>query len=286
MEKHGVDGRIVVLGTPGEEGGGGKVLMLRNSDCLKGVDAVMMAHACGATKAESGSSGICRFDVIFHGKAAHAAGSPHKGLNALDAQILLYDAVGLFRQQMDPSGLIHGVILEGGEAANIIPDRTRSRYLIRSVNVPVIDAMEERFRKMVEGAALMTGTDFEILYHSAGYLPRRINPPLNDLYLELAAAQGMTLASAPMKPRGSSDFGNFSQVVPGSHPYFGVSPDPEAAIPGHSEALKACANSDFGRERMLDAGACLAGCALAVLTDPDFRAEVRSAFEKCRPATV
>jgi len=258
------------------------VLMLRNSDCLKGVDAVMMAHSSGTTKGESGSSGIRRFDVIFHGKAAHAAGSPHKGLNALDAQILLYNAVGLYRQQMDPLGVIHGVIHEGGDAANIIPDRTRSRFYIRSVNISVIDMIQARFEKMVEGAALMTGTTFEIKQFSIPYQPRRPNPPLNDLFIKFAAELGMRPSAEPMGSRGSSDFGDFSQAAPGAHPYFGISADPTAAIPGHSEAMKACANSDFGREQMLNAGACLAGCAVAVLTDPEFRAAVRASFESQR----
>ena len=94
MDKHGIDGTILVLGTPGEEGGGGKVLMLRNADCLKNVDAVMMSHGgADRTRGDRGSTGIRRYEVIFHGRASHAAGSPEKGINALDAQVLLFNAV-------------------------------------------------------------------------------------------------------------------------------------------------------------------------------------------------
>ena len=124
MDKHDITGKIVVLGTPGEEGGGGKVLMLKNADCLKGVDAVMMSHAAAcSTRGDSGSSGIRRYEVVFHGRASHAAGSPEKGINALDAQILLFNAIGLYRQQMNREASIHGIILEGD--LGIRPDGLR-----------------------------------------------------------------------------------------------------------------------------------------------------------------
>ena len=280
MDKHDVAGRIVVLGTPGEEGGGGKVLMLRNADCLKGVDAVMMSHAGGdATRGDSGSSGIRRYEVVFHGKASHAAGSPEKGINALDAQILLFNAVGLYRQQMERDASVHGIILEGGEAANVIPDRTRCRFYIRSHQEAIIDKIYDRFSKMVEGAALMTGCTSEIAQYSIPYKSRKPNKTLNGIFLEGARAMGtMNPTEALLSGRGSSDFGDFSHAAPGAHTSFAIAP-PGTSVPGHSEVKKANSNTDFAYDRMLDAGAILAYCALRVLTDADLRAAIRREFE-------
>ena len=280
MEDHDVAGTIIVLGTPGEEGGGGKVLMLRNANCLEGVDAVMMAHASGAiSKSDGGSTGIRRYDVEFFGKAAHAAGAPERGLNALDAQVLLYNAIGLYRQQMNRKGIIHGVIFEGGEAVNVIPDHTHSRFYIRSTEDKVVEEIYARFCDMVKGAALMTGTTYEIKEYSVAYRPRRPNTPLNDLYYEALEAIGVPHGGEPAEGHGSSDYGDFSQVAPGIHPYFSINENfATATVPGHSEALKACANSDFGYAQMLKAGAVLGACALKVISDAAFREEVKADF--------
>ena len=280
MDKHDVAGTIIVLGTPGEEGGGGKVLMLRNADCLKGVDAVMMSHAgADSTRGDSGSSGIRRYEVTFHGRASHAAGSPEKGINALDAQILLFNAVGLYRQQMNRDASIHGIILEGGEAANIIPDHTKCRFYIRSHQEKIIDEIFDRFSKMVEGAALMTGCTSEINQYSIPYKSRKPNKLLSGLFLDAARAIGtMNPTDALASGRGSSDFGDFSQAAPGSHTSFAIAP-PGTSIPGHSEAKKANSNTDYAYARMIDAGAALAYCALKVMTDAELRAAIRREFE-------
>ena len=281
MEKHDVPGTIVVLGTPGEEGGGGKVLMLKNADCLKGVDAVMMSHAIGGqTKRDAGCTGIRRYEVIFHGLAAHAAGSPEKGINALDAQVLLFNAIGLYRQQMNRDALIHGVILDGGEAANVIPDYTRSRVYIRSQKEELIDQVYDRFAKMVEGAALMTGCTSEIKQYSIPYKARKPNSYLNELFMEGARELDMNVTDELPSARGSSDFGDFSHAAPGAHPYFSICEPGLPAAPGHSELMKKYANSEYGYGNMLKAGAVLAFCALKVLTDPAFRAAFRAEFEK------
>ena len=280
MEKHGVDGRIVVLGTPAEERGGGKVMMLRNSDCLKDVDAVMMAHASGGkTKRDAGCTGIRGFEITYRGLAAHAAGSPEKGINALDAQVLLFDAIGLYRQQLHPEAIIHGIITGGGEAANVIPDRTRCRIGIRSKRKEIIDKVYDRFAKMVEGAALMTGCSFEIDEYAVPYQPRKPNKVLNDLFMAAARRLDMNTTDELPSGRGASDFGDFSQVAPGAHPYFGIAAPGQPDAPGHSELMKRYSNGEYGYDSMLKAGAALAYCALNVLTDAELRAAVRREFE-------
>ncbi len=280
MDKHDITGRIVVLGTPGEEGGGGKVRMLKNADCLKGVDAVMMSHAASSTtRGDSGSSGIRRYEVVFHGRASHAAGSPEKGINALDAQILLFNAIGLYRQQMNRDASIHGIILEGGEAANVIPDRTRSRVYLRSKQEKIIDEMYDRFAKMVEGAALMTGCTSEINQYSIPYKARKPNKILSGLFLDAARAMGtMNPTDELLAGRGSTDFGDFSHAAPGAHTAFAIAP-PGTTVTGHSEEKKKHSNTDFAYARMIDTGAILAYCALKVLTDAELRKAIRAEFE-------
>ena len=256
-------------------------MMLRNTDCLKDIDAVMMVHASGGkTRPDGGSTGIRGFEVVFHGRAAHAAGSPEKGLNALDAQILLFDAIGLYRQQMNRDALIHGIILEGGDAANIIPDHTKCRIGIRSKREELINEVYDRFAKMVEGAALMTGCRGEIDEYALPYKPRRPNPVLNGLYIEAARQLGMDVTDEPAAGRGSSDFGDFSQAAPGAHPYFGIAAPGQPVAPGHSEVMKSYSNSEYGYESMLKAGAALAWCAVNVLADAEVRAAVRREFER------
>ena len=257
--------------------------MLRNSDCLEGVDAVMMAHASGGkTRPDGGCTGIRGFEVTFRGLASHAAGSPEKGLNALDAQILLFNAVGLYRQQLDREAIIHGIILEGGEAANIIPDHTRSRFGIRSKKPELITKVYDRFAKMVEGAGLMTGCAGEIDEYALPYQPRRPNPVLNDLYMAAARRLGMDTTDEPPSGRGASDFGNFSQAAPGAHPYFGTAEPGQPSAPGHSELMKSYANGEYGYDSMLKAGAALAYCALNVLADEEVRAAVRREFDSAK----
>ena len=283
MEKHDLSGRIVVLGTPAEERGGGKVVMLRNSECLKDVDAVMMAHASGGkTKRDAGCTGIRGFEITFRGKASHAAGSPEKGINALDAQILLFDAIGLYRQQLDREAIIHGIIIEGGDAANIIPDRTKSRIGIRSRLKEIVDKVYARFAKMVEGAALMTGCSFEIDEYAVPYQPRKPNGVLNDLYMAAARELDMNVSDELPSGRGASDFGDFSQTVPGAHPYFGIAAPGQPDAPGHSELMKRYSNGEYGYDSMLKAGAALGCCAVNVLADEEVRTAVRREFDSAR----
>ena len=179
---------------------------------------------------------------------------------------------------MDRRALIHGVLLEGGAAANVIPDRTRSRVSIRSKKPALIDRVHERFGKMVEGAALMTGCTGDIDEYAVPYQPRKPNRVLNDLYMEAARQLDMNVSDELPAGRGASDFGDFSQIVPGAHPYFGIAEPGQPTAPGHSELMKTYSNSRYGYENMLKAGTALACCALTVLADEGTRAAIRREF--------
>ncbi len=270
MRKYQISGKIVVMGTPAEESGGGKVKMLEHN-CLDGVDAAMMVHPSWRSTPDTGSTAIRRFDVEFFGKAAHAAGSPELGLNALDGAVLLLTGINAWRQQLPEESRVHGIIKQGGVMPNIIPDHSLSRFYLRSPSDDVLDRMEKRFRDIVEGASLMAGTRYEIKVFNVPYRSRKPNPELNKLYVKFAGEAGLNPVIPPRPGRGSSDFGDFSQKVPGIHPYFGIA---HSEIAGHSKAFCEASGSDYGKEQMIKGAIAMAQVGFSYLTDAEVREKV------------
>ena len=275
MKANNVKGKLILLGTPAEESEAGKVKMLQNN-CLDGVDASMMVHPTWRTTKDMGSTACTRYVVEFFGKAAHAAGSPEFGLNALDAILMLFNGINAYRQQMPEFTRIHGVILDAGKMPNIIPDYSRAKFYIRSNKEAWEEKLIERFKDIVKGAALMTGTEYKMTMYSLPYMSRKPNGPMNDMYFELAEELGMNPQVVNELGRGSSDFGNFSHVCPGIHAYFGIS---DHKIPGHSLEMAEAAHSDFGFDMAMKAASAMAAIALRFLTDAEFRQIVREDFD-------
>lgn len=277
LRASGTPGKVVLLGTPAEEGAGGKVRMLANG-CLKNVDAVIMAHPGAVNGSDNGSTAVKGLEVVFHGKAAHAAGSPEKGVNALDAVNLLFAAVGAYRQQMPSYALMHGVITNGGAAPNIIPDEAKCRFYLRTAKEEFSDELERRFVNMVRGAELMTDCTAEIYPFREAYRCRKPNNVLNQYYLECMKNLGLPAVDISTPGKGSSDFGDFSQVIPGIHPYFAVAP--QVDFPGHSPEFNAAANTEFAFDSAMNSAACMAQIIWRFISDADFRDEVKKDFAK------
>lgn len=273
LKKYSLPGKVVVLGTPGEESIGGKVIMLKEN-CLDGIDAVMMLHPSWRNTMDMGCTAINRLKIEYFGKSTHAAGSPEKAINALDAAIVLFNSVGLWRQQLPESSRVHGIIEEGGQRPNIIPDYTRSYFFLRSPEDDVLEVMNKQFAEIVEGAAKITGCTFNMYPHNQPYKARKPNTTMNLRYKAAMEAQGREVQEVTAG-RGSTDFGDFSQAKPGIHTYFSISP---VEIPGHSKELCSAANSDYGRENMLAAAAAMAEIAFSFLKDEKFRNEVVEEF--------
>ncbi len=276
LEKHGLPGHVVLLGTPAEESGGGKVRMLEEH-CLDGIDAAMMVHPSWRTTPDTGSTAIRRFDVEFFGKAAHAAGAPELGLNALDAVLLLFNALNAWRQQLPETSRLHGIIVNGGEAPNIIPDYAKCRFYLRSTDETWIEKMERRFHDMIHGAELMTGTTGKITQFNVPYMSRRPNREMNAVYIDAAKALGLNPVIPKRAGRGSSDFGDFSHEVPGIHPYFGIA---EHEIAGHSTDFAEAAGTEYALDQALKAAAAMAEVGFRFLTDEKFRGRVKAEFEE------
>lgn len=276
MKQKNIKGKLILFGTPAEEGGGGKVKMVE-AGCLEGVDAVMMVHPSNRTVADNGSTSNIGLEVIFHGKATHAAAAPEKGINALDAVNLVFTGVNTYRQYIPEHARIHGVIIEGGKVPNVIPDYAKCDFYLRSADESWCPVIEKRFRDIVKGAELMTGATAELNYFRPTYRARKPNKVMNKEYLRCMQALNVEVSFDTTPGRGSSDFGNFSQIRPGIHPYFNISEKP---ISSHSTEMTAASGSNYGFERALDAAAAQANIAYRFLSDETFRNAVIEDFKK------
>ncbi|HXH84362.1 MAG TPA: M20 family metallopeptidase [Candidatus Tectomicrobia bacterium] len=265
-------GRILVIGTPAEEGGAGKVRLLRGG-VFAGVEAAMMAHAFDRWSAHMDLLGVVRVTFEFTGTAAHAAADPWSGVNALDAVIQTFNNVSMLRQQVRPEARIHGIVTHGGAAPNIIPEFAACRFYVRA---PRLDDLRELYGRVVacaEGAARATGATLRVVQNDETYEPMRRNETLLGLYRANLAALGVEDGGDVRARAGSSDVGNVSQVLPTIQPMFQVAPD---GTPIHSRAFEAAAVSPLARQ-----GICLVAKAMAMTTydllaDPALVARARA----------
>ena len=255
-------GEIVFLGTPAEEHGSGKKQMIEDG-LFDGLDAALLYHPCDRNHVEIAPLASEDVDVVFHGLQAHAASDPWAGRNALDAMILLFSSVGLWRQSLRPAARVHGIIREGGTAANIIPDRTSAWFMIRSDNEADYGRMRGRFEELCRAAALATGTDVEVAF-SGGARTMRNNPVLGDRFRANMAAFG--IADSGHDPSyGSTDMANVSWVCPAIHPDLAIAPE---GTPGHSTLFRDAAASPMADETTLLAATLIAQTAVELFLDP------------------
>jgi amidohydrolase len=255
-------GEIVFLGTPAEERGSGKGIMIRDG-LFDGLDAALLYHPSDVTNVEIRLLASEDVYVTFNGLQAHAASEPWMGRNALDAMILLFGSVGLWRQQLRPDSRVHGIIQEGGTAANIIPSRTKAWFMVRSPRQDEYLVMRERFREMCEAAALATGCTVEVAFEG-GASTMKHNRTLGDRFAANMAAYGV-VDRPPTDNLGSSDMGNVSQVVPTIHPCLAIC---EEGVPGHSIDFRDAAALPRADEVTLLVATLIAQTAYELFADP------------------
>jgi len=265
--------QVVVVGCPAEEIGVGKRRLVE-AGIFDGLDAAMMAHASDMRRAHRLFLGNRKFELIFRGRAAHAAAYPHEGVNALDAVIGFFVAVGLLRQQL-PSGVrIHGIVSEGGTAPNVIPERAAARVWVRCLDAAQLDDAVERVRACAEGAARAAGAQLEMREQESGSPPMRPNPPLADLYREQLTRLG--LAESPHaadESIGSSDITHVSRALPTIHPNFPIGRNLQL----HTRAFAQATSSTEGEAGLLEAARALALTVLALVEQPALRTAVARA---------
>jgi amidohydrolase len=268
-------GRIQVIGTPAEEGGGGKVKLIQGG-VFEHVDVAMMIHGFDRWILHQDLLGIVRVGFEFTGKAAHASADPWEGVNALDAVIQTFNNVSMLRQQIRPEARIHGIVTQGGAAPNIIPEAAACTFYVRAAKLEYMWALHKRVIACAEGAATATGCTLKVVEFEAPYEPLKRNNTLLDLFRANMKTTG-AVESPPMADRmGSSDIGNVSQVIPAIQPMVQIAPH---GTPIHSRAFEAAAVSGLAREGMCQAAKTMAMTTYDLLADPGLVKKARAEFE-------
>ena len=264
-------GTVAYYGTPAEEGGGGKVLMLERG-AFEGLDVALQYHAGADTSVATGCLAVQAVHVGFTGKPSHAAAGPWKGVNALDAVILTFNGIGALRQQLRPDARIHGIITDGGQAVNIIPERAAAEFGVRAPDGDYVRYLAERVEACARAAAEATGARVEtsrgVFFDSFRYVPA-----LAGVVRDNAAALGFEMAERFVGA--STDLGNLSQVVPT------VSYTLPTCPPGvgmHTREALEAGKAEIGLAGMLNDAKVMVLTAIDLLASPDVLAQVRSEF--------
>ena len=212
---------ISVIGTPAEEGGGGKILMLERG-AFEGVHAAMMAHPAPADSAAPHIIAATRFDVFYTGKESHASAHPELGVNAADALTIAQTAIGLLRQHIRPTDRIHGIITKGGDAPNIIPAHTSAEYIVRGRTLAELEELRPRVLRCFEAGAHATGATLQTGEHQP-YAEMAHDMEMAAIYRRNAETLGRTFPDpAHEQTSGSTDMGNISLAMPAIHPMIGL----------------------------------------------------------------
>lgn len=268
-------GRVRVVGCPAEERGNGKNFLIR-AKVFDGAAAALMYHPGDRDEIDPLMLAMASLEVEFLGKAAHAAAEPHEGKNALDALLLSWTALSAMRLVIRSDSRFHGVITDGGKAANIIPDRAAARFMVRSPDNTYLRELQRRVIACFEGAAKQTGCELKYAWSETCDLVTT-NKPLADAFTRNAQALGRKMnARRPGDTHGSTDMGNVTSVVPGIHPFLSITDGP---VPGHSIEFAAAAATAKAFETMRVAAKALAMTAVDVLTDPALAIRAREAFD-------
>ncbi|WP_342539343.1 M20 family metallopeptidase [Sporosarcina sp. FSL K6-1540] len=276
-------GRVVVLGTPAEEGGpngSAKGSFVRHG-YLKDVDVALMIHPSGKTATTGESLAVDPLDFHFYGKPAHASGSPEQGINALDAVIQLFNGINALRQQLPSEVRIHGIITHGGDAPNIIPEYASARFYIRAESWQKTVETSDKVRNIAEGAALATGATVKIERFQNEVKDLVLNSVLDEtLHVELETL-GEVVHTEKRKGKGSTDAGNISYVVPTAHPYIKIGPDDLIA---HTVEFREAAKSELGNQALITGAKALASTGYRLLTDAELLHRVKEEFERALAA--
>ena len=268
-------GTVVVFGTPAEELFGGKVLMLE-AGVFDGVDAAMIVHPGIRNAATTEALACIGLDVQFFGKAVHAAAYPERGINALEAMILAFNALNSLRQHIKDRARIHGIITHGGEAANVVPAYSAATFLVRATDNNYLEELKQKVLKCFEGASVATGARLDYRWGEVVYAPMKNNMVLAKLFSRNMESLGHRVEPfESLFGFGSTDMGNISQVLPAIHPSVAiVSPD----VLLHSSDFALAAASESGQEALLDAAKALAMTVTDLLSEPKVLARVKDEF--------
>ncbi|MEW4305879.1 M20 family metallopeptidase [Rossellomorea marisflavi] len=272
-------GEVVLFGTPAEEGGpnGSAKGSFVKHGLLEGIDAALMVHPANSTRITSNSLAVDPLDFEYIGKPAHAAGSPHHGINALDAVIGLFNGINALRQHVTDDVRIHGIITHGGDAPNIVPEYAKARFFIRAATRKTCSEVTARVKAIAEGSALATGAKLNVIAFQNEVDNLVLNRTYDAVFKEELERLGEYVSTEERNGLGSTDAGNISQVVPTIHPYIQIGPE---SLVAHTDAFREAAKSPKGDEALILGAKGLALTALRLVTDGDVLAEIKEEFTR------
>ncbi|RLL43627.1 M20 family peptidase [Oceanobacillus piezotolerans] len=270
-----IGGKVVVLGTPAEETSGAKVPMAEQGT-FDDIDVAMMVHPADVSSESGPMLAMDALQFDFTGKASHAAASPEEGINALDAVIQLFNGINALREHVPSDVRIHGIITEGGQAANIVPEKAVAQFYIRANERNVVDEVVKKVRNIAEGAALMTGASVAISNYELSYDNMVNNKALSDIFTKNLKSYSPHPVYPPVPATGSADMGNVSQVVPAIHPYVGLN---EPGLVFHTKEFADKTITKDGETAIADAVLALAQTGYDIITDHDLLSTIKNEFE-------
>ena len=275
MKENGVPGEVIVLGTPGEEGPGGKIY-LADRGAFDTVDFALMFHPASENLVGRGGLAAQSLTATYRGKAAHSA-SPERGINALTSVIALFNAVDMLRQVWPDTGRCNGIVTKGGSASNIVPDLAECSFTVRASKKKELVAMMSQIHAAAKRAAELTGAEVE-MSDDPLFAERYSNLAMGELFKKNMESMGEKMNYPdPLQRVGSSDVGNVSMIVPTIHEYLAITgPD----VAGHTNAFREAARSRRADEVVLLAAKGLAMTGWDLATSEESRKAARSEFEE------
>jgi len=266
-------GRLLVIGTPAEEGGGGKLPFVREG-LFRELDGAMMVHPGSHTFVSQGSLAVTEVAVSFRGKAAHAATDPHDGVNALDGVLQTFSSLNALRQHIRDDARIHGIITDGGKKPNIVPEYAAARFYVRAARADYRDAVLVKLERCARGAALATGAELQFRETGHSYKSMQVNCTMAEVFGRHIEALGYPVEQLS-GGMGSTDMGDVSWEVPAIHPQIRVT---DGHVPLHSREFAKAARSERARQAMVASAKAMAATCLELWMSPALYARVRAEF--------
>ncbi|MFH1638733.1 MAG: M20 family metallopeptidase [Chloroflexota bacterium] len=268
-------GTIVVIGTPDEEKGAGKAVLV-DSGVFDGIDAAMMVHPGGYDMATMKTLACQTVALEFFGKEAHAAASPELGINALEAMLLSFAAVNSLRQHIREKARIHGIITDGGRAANIVPGHSAGNFMVRAEDDGYLEELKQKVINCFVGAGSATGARLEYRWDDAPYRTMKSNLTVARLFQDNMKSLGRdVILTDPEKSFFSTDMGNVSQVVPAIHAMVAIAP---TGVSLHTPAFADASVSAAGTKGLIDGAGALAMTAADLLAGKEIMTGVKEEF--------
>jgi amidohydrolase len=269
---------VTVLGTPAEEGGGGKILMLERGG-FDGAHAAMMVHPAPFELVEMPIIAAVSWDLRYIGREAHASAFPEMGINAADALVVAQVGIGLLRQHLRQTDRVHGIVTKGGEAQNIVPGHTEAQYMVRATTLAELQEVRDKVMRCFEAGALATGATLEIVHEYPPYAEMRHDPDMARLYRQNAEAIGREfpdLGDLVKRAAASTDMGNVSLAMPSIHPALGI--DSMPAVNHQPDFSARCVTVPADRAA-IDGALAMAWTAIDMAADDQLRGRLVGAAE-------